>query len=123
MTVRWEADGDRLRGQVLAENTSGRACRLPGKPAVRPLGTDGRPLPVETVITAELMVPGYVVLEPGQRAAAAVTWGGWNGASASPRAQVTWAGGSAEAVVHGPVQPASTHPPLNISSTWFRLLG
>lgn len=122
VTVRWESDGSGLRGQVIAENTGGRTCRLPGKPVIRPLGLDGKPLPVETVITLELVVPGYVVLEPGQRAAAAAVWNEWNGARATPRAQVTWEGGSAEAVVHGPVQPASTHSPGNLSSSWFRLL-
>ena len=65
VTVRWERDGGGLRGQVIAENTGGRACRLPGKPGIRPLGLDGRPLPVETVITLEWVSPGYVALEPG----------------------------------------------------------
>lgn len=122
VTVRWERDGGGLRGQVIAENTGGRTCRLPGKPGVRPLGLDGRPLPVETIITLEMRHPGYVVLEPGQRAAADVGWGGWDGAGASPRAEVTWQGGAAAAAVQGPVQPASTAPPCNISSSWFRLL-
>ncbi len=119
VTVRWERDGSGLRGQVIAENTGRRACRLPGKPVVRPLGLDGRPLPVETVITLEMALPGYVVLNPGQRATAAVAWDGWDGARASPRAQVTWEGGEAVALVEGPVQPDSTDPPRNISSSWF----
>jgi Domain of unknown function (DUF4232) len=123
VTVRWERDGDGLRGQVIAENTGGRACRLPGKPGVRPLGLDGKPLPVETVITLEWVSPGYVALEPGQRAAAPAAWGGWDGPAASSRAQVTWEGAAVTAAVEGPAQPAATEPPCNISSSWFRLLG
>ena len=121
VTVRWERDGDGLRGQVIAENT-GRACRLPGKPGVRPLGLDGQPLPVDTVITLEWVSPGYVALQPGQRAAAPVSWGGWDGPAASSLAQVTWEGGTATAAVEGPAQPAATGAPHNISSSWFRLL-
>ncbi len=122
VTVRWERDGSGLRGQVIAENTGGRACRLPGKPGVRPLGLDGRPLPVETGITLQWVSPGYVVLEPGQRAAAPVAWGGWDGLAASAQAQVTWESGAATAAVEGPAQPAATDAPGNISSSWFRLL-
>ena len=122
VTVRWEPDGDGLRGQVIAENTGGRACLLPGKPGVRPLGLDGQPLPVETVITMEWVSPGYVALAPGQQAAAPAAWHGWNGAAASTRAQVTWAGGAATAEVEGPAQPTATDAPRNISSSWFRLL-
>ncbi len=122
VTVRWERDGGALRGQVIAENTGGRTCRLPGKPGVRPLGLDGTPLPVETVITLEWVSPGQVALAPGQRAAAPVAWGGWDGPAASSMAQVTWAGGAATAVVEGPAQPSATDSPRNISSSWFRLL-
>jgi hypothetical protein len=122
VTVRWERDGGGLRGQVIAENTGERACRLPGKPGVTPLGLDGKPLPVETVITLEWVSPGYVALEPGQRAAAPVAWGGWDGLAASAQAQVTWPGGAAMAAVEGPAQPAATGAPGNISSSWFRLL-
>lgn len=123
VTVRWERDGGGLRGQVIAENTGGRTCRLPGKPAIRPLGLDGTPLPAETVITLELRQPGYVDLEPGQRAAAEVGWSGWDGAAAAPRAQVSWRGGTVVAPVEGPAQPASAEPPCNLSSSWFGLLG
>ena len=47
VTVRWERDEAGLRGQVLVRNVGGRTCRLPGKPGVRPLGQDGRPLDVD----------------------------------------------------------------------------
>ena len=122
VTVRWEPDGEGLRGQVIAENTGGRACRLPGKPGVTPLGLDGEPLPVDTVVTLEWVSPGYVALEPGQRAVAPVAWGGWDGLAASSLARVTWDGGAATAAVEGPAQPAATGAPRNISSSWFRLL-
>lgn len=122
VTVRWERDGAGLRGQVIAENTGGRACRLPGKPGVTPLGLDGEPLPVKTVITLEWRSPGYVTLEPGQRAAAPVAWGGWDGPAASDLARVTWEGGAATAAVEGPTQPAGPDSPRNISSSWFRPL-
>jgi hypothetical protein len=122
VTVRWEHHGGGLRGQVIAENAGERACRLPGKPGVRPLGLDGEPLPVETMITLEWISPGYVVLEPGQRAAAPVAWGGWDGPPASSMVQVTWEGGAATAVAEGPAQPTATDSPRNISSSWFRLL-
>ncbi len=122
VTVRWEPDGDGLRGQVIAGNIGSRACRMPGKPEVTPLGLDGRPLGVEGVQTLELEFPGYVVLEPGQQAAALVFWSGWNGPKASSRAQVTWDDGSAIAQVQGPVQPVSSQPRGQITSSWFRLL-
>jgi hypothetical protein len=122
VTVSWKRDGGGLRGQVTAENTGSRACRLPGKPGVTPLGRDGRPLPTQMMVTLEMLLPGYVVLEPGQRAAAPVTWGGWDGAMASSEAQVTWEGGAVTAAVQGPAQPASTGPPCHLSSSWFRLL-
>jgi hypothetical protein len=122
VTVRWERDGGGLRGQVIAENTGRRACRLAGKPGIRPLGLDGAPLPVRTVVTLEWVSPGSVTLEPGQRAIAPVAWGGWDGPAASSLAQVTWEGGAATGAVEGPAQPATTDSPRNISSSWFRLL-
>ncbi len=122
VTVRWERDGEGLRGQVIAENTGKRACRLPGKPGVTPLGLDGEPLPVDTIVTLEWVSPGYVALEPGQRAAAPLAWGGWDGPAASARAQVTGEGGAAMAAVEGPAQPSATDAPGNISSSWFRPL-
>lgn len=122
VTVRWERDGAGLRGQVIAENVGGRVCRLPGKPHVTPLGADGTPLPVQTVITMELRHPGYVILGPGQRAAAPVRWGCWSGQSASGRALVSWGGPAATAHVEGPLQPeCAAGSPENLSSSWFRM--
>jgi Protein of unknown function (DUF4232) len=125
VTVRWEPDGSGgLRGQVIAENVGGRACRLPGKPGVAPVGADGTTLPVQTVITMEWVQPGYVILRPGQRAAAAVRWLSWCGQRASDQARVGWGDRSALARVDGPLQPECTAGrPGNLSSSWFRLTG
>lgn len=71
VTLHWEPDGSGLRGQVVAENVGNRACRLPGKPTVAPLGLDGEPPPAKTVVTLEMMEPGYVVLSPGGRGSGA----------------------------------------------------
>jgi hypothetical protein len=124
VTVRWERHGTGLRGQVIAQNAGSRACRLAGKPGVAPLGLDGMPLPAETIITLEMIHPGYVILQPGQRAAAPVGWSNWCGQQASARARVSWQGGEAVADVHGPVQPGCCQGrPGNLSSSWFSLIG
>jgi hypothetical protein len=123
MVVSWEHDGPALNGQVIAENISDRACRLAGKPGVTLLQPDGAPLPVKTTITLEMNVPWYVILQPGQRAAAPVHWSSWCGQQASDRARVDWPGGSAVATVHGPVQPeCSQDQPSNLTSSWFHLM-
>ena len=123
VTVSWENDGAGLRGQVIAENVSDRACRLAGKPQVQPLHPDGTPLPVETVISLEMRTPGYVILSPGERAAARVSWASWCGPRASGRAQVSWNGGSALAEVRGPAQPECVQGRSgNLTSSWFGLL-
>lgn len=123
VTVSWEREGAGLRGQVIAENVSGLACRLAGKPQVRPLQPDGTPLPAETVISLEMRTPGYVILSPGERAAAPVSWASWCGQRASGRAQVSWDGGSAVAEVRGPAQPECVQGRSgNLTSSWFGLL-
>jgi hypothetical protein len=53
VSVRWERAGVGLEGQIMVENVSGRTCRLSHQPEVVPLGTDGRELPVEAIITAD----------------------------------------------------------------------
>jgi hypothetical protein len=58
VVVNWERDGPGLRGQVIAENVSGRAGRLANKPGVTPLRPDGEPLPVNTTVTLEFLEPG-----------------------------------------------------------------
>ncbi len=124
VVVRWARDGTGLRGQVLAESVGGRVCRLAGKPEVTPLAGDGTPLPAQTVVTLEWRSPGYVLLRPGQRAAARVGWSSWCGRQAGGRAQVRWDGGEAVAEVHGPAQPeCSPGEPDNLVSSWFELIG
>jgi hypothetical protein len=123
VVVNWEHGGPALEGQVVAENVSGRACRLADKPEVTPLQPDGAPLPVKTIISLEMKVPRYVILQPGQRAAARVHWGSWCGQQATDQAQVRWTGGSTVATVHGPTQPeCSPGRPDNMTSSWFRLM-
>ena len=125
LTVRWQRGGDgALHGEVVAENVSGRACRLPGKPTVTPVGADGTPLPVQTVVTMEWVQPGYVVVRPGQRAAAPVHWPSWCGQAPADQARVGWGDHVATAPVDGPLQPAcDPGRPDNLSSSWFRLTG
>jgi hypothetical protein len=124
VSVRWtRAVGGGLRGEVVAENVSGRACRLGNKPALRPLGLDGQPLGVDQAITLELRLPPFVILQPGRRASASISWSGWSGRPASGRIIVFWEGGSAAVDAEGPVQPG---PPERgaggLSSSWFTLI-
>jgi hypothetical protein len=123
LTVRWERHGTGLRGEVIARNLSDRACRLASKPGVTPLRADGSPLPTQTIISLELRSPGYVVLQPGERAAAPVLWSSWCGEPAGDRARVDWPGGSAIATVHGPAQPDCVPDTgANLTSSWFDLI-
>jgi hypothetical protein len=123
VVVQWEHGSPGLDGQVIAENVSGRACRLGHKPGVTPLQPDGTPLSVETLVTLEEKIPPYVIIEPGQRAAARVHWRAWCGQQASDRARVDWFGGSTAAKVHGPTQPeCSPGQPDNLTSSWFHLM-
>jgi Protein of unknown function (DUF4232) len=121
--VRWERDGTGLRGQVIAENISDRACQLASKPDITPLRPDGSPLPTRTIVTTEFRNPGYVVLQPGDQAAAQIWWGSWCGQQASDWARVSWPEGSTVAKVHGPTQPDCVQRrPDNLSSSWFDLI-
>src|SRR5258708_21249076 len=94
VVVSWEHDCDGLLGQVIAENVSGRACRLESKPGVTPLQPGGAPLPVTTMITLEMLEPGYVILQPAERAAAPVRWASFCRQHASDRARVDLPGSS-----------------------------
>lgn len=83
VSVRWSrATSGGLVGEVVAENVSGRVCRLGSKPGLQPLGSDGQPLGVDQWITLKMRVPPFVILEPGQSASAPITWSGWSGRSA-----------------------------------------
>jgi hypothetical protein len=123
VVVTWEREGTGLRGQVIAENVGDRSCRLASKPEVTPLRSDGSPLGARTITTREWRSPGYVTLQPRQRAAAPVAWASWCGQQASDRAQVDWPGGSAVAEVRGPAQPECTPgQPGNLISSWFDVI-
>jgi Protein of unknown function (DUF4232) len=125
VTVEWQPREDGgLGGWVVVENTGARACRLTGKPALRPLDATGRPLDTSVVVSLELRRPDSVIVPPGGRARAAVSWAGWSGPPAGDRALVRWGGpGQAEATasVRGPAQPARTTEPHNLTSSWFGL--
>ena len=124
VTLAWQLQDDGgLRGRLLVENTGARACRLSGKPVLHPLDRGGRPLDAPTVVTLEFRQPGSVVVPPGGRAGAAVSWAGWAGPPAGNRAVVGWGSPRQEATaaVSGPVQPTRTAPPHNLTSGWFEL--
>ncbi len=122
LTLRWERSGDGLSGQVIAENVGDHACYLPGKPNVIPLGMDGQRLDTQMIVSLEARIPGYVVLQPGQRAVARVDWSAWCGRPASRRAIVGWDRGSVTVDVDGPAQPSCRDAPDNLTSSWFKLL-
>jgi hypothetical protein len=121
VSVRWfQAAGGGLRGEVVAENVSGRVCRLGRKPGLQPLGLDGQPLGVDQWVTLELRIPPFVILEPGQLASAPISWSGWSGRSASGRIVVSWEGGSATVDAAGPTEPGSPERGAGgLSSSWF----
>jgi hypothetical protein len=123
VSVRWEHAEVGLAGQIIVENISGHPCRLSHKPWLIPLGTDGRELPVEVVITADLRLRP-VILDPAGRVAAPVGWAGWCGDAASGVVRVNWVSGSALVEVEGPRQPDCPDPgrPSNLSSSWFETL-
>lgn len=118
------SDDGSLRGDLTVRNRGTVVCRVGGKPALTPLGVDGRPLPAQTVVTMEMRMPGWVVLQPGARAASRVGWSGWCGDPASGRAHVRWEQGEATIMVDGPPQPRCPDggQPVNLWSSWFRVV-
>jgi hypothetical protein len=118
-TLTWLPDGDALKGELQARNVSERRVRLTGKPSLTPLGLDGQPLDTVAIISLELMVPGYVELDPGESATARIGWAGWDGLAAGGVVRVEWPGGAAEVSTVGPRQPAGSGPPTNLWSSWF----
>lgn len=121
LSLTWLPDGDALKGELEARNVGNRRVRLTGKPQLTPLGADGRPLETSTIITLELMLPGYVELAPGESATAAVGWAGWDGVPAGPQVRVEWPGGQVDVTTLGPREPAASGPATNLSSSWFVL--
>jgi hypothetical protein len=122
VSLSWQADDDgALAGHVTVHNLSDHPVRVGGKPMIRPLGEDARPLETEHAVTAELRIPPHVDVPPGGRATAGVSWAGWPGPAASGAALVSWNGGEAVVQVDGPAQPWRTDEPWNLSSSWFDL--
>jgi hypothetical protein len=111
-----------LTGWVEVHNSGDSVVRLSGKPGVRPLGVDGRPLTTECVVTLELRTPGYVDVPGGRVARAPVGWAGWDGPPASGQVELTVSSNSYTVVVDGPTQPAGRGPATNLWSNWFELL-
>jgi hypothetical protein len=125
--VVWEAkdgglDGG-LDGYVEVRNVGDHVVRVDGKPLIRPLGADGKPLDAQHIVTAELRVPSYVDLQPGESATSRIGWAGWDGAPASGEVLVEWGSRgperTARVAVEGPPQPPSPGPVRNLYSSWF----
>lgn len=119
LTLWWRVESGRLAGQLEARNVCGHRVRLSGKPGVTPVGIDGELLDAHTVVTAEMRLPGYVELAPGERARARVSWGGWDRPPASGTVMIALVGGEAKVHVDGPPQPQSRGPAHNLSTSWF----
>jgi hypothetical protein len=118
-SLTWLAEDGALKGALTASNVSERRVRLSGKPQLIPLDADGRPLEAVTIMTMELLLPGYVELGPGESAVSDVGWAGWDGPPAGGVVRVEWPGGHAEVQARGPHQPSATGPATNLWSSWF----
>jgi hypothetical protein len=123
LSLEWRAvvDGS-LEGEVVALNDAEHPVRVSGRPMLAAMGVDGEDLGVDMVVTAELRIPDFVVLGPGQRARAPVSWGGWNGPPCSGRFRIGLPGGRTELSASGPRQPEARGPATNLSSSWFERL-
>jgi Protein of unknown function (DUF4232) len=119
LTLTWTQTDHGLTGSLKATNTTSAACDLAVKPAVYPLDSGGRRLPVLNAVSAE----GYAGpsrLLAGASATSALSWSSWCGAKASNRAEVDWNTGTATVSVTGPTTPACVSGGAsNISSNWF----
>jgi len=121
LKLTWGSVNGNLEGTLEAVNVSAHPVRLTGKPGLKPLGADGEPLDTTGVVSLELKLPGYVVLQPGDKAAAPVGWAGWDGPAASGVVLVSWDGARTEVQASGPAQPPSQGPATNLWSSWFVL--
>ncbi len=120
MAIAWTKTATGLTGLLKVTNHTTTACDLAVKPAVYPLGSDGKRLDVQNVMSAE----GYAgpsQLLPAATATSTLSWPSWCGAGAGDRADVDWGSGTATVnVAPGPTTPAcSSGAPNNISSGWF----
>jgi hypothetical protein len=115
----WASPDGALEGELVVVNRADHVVRVSGRPALAALGVDGQSLGADMVLTAELRVPDFVVLAPGERARAGVTWGGWDGPDCSGRFRVVLRGGRAELGGSGPRQPQARGPATNLSASWF----
>ena len=121
VSLEWQHDREALTGCVDVINSSRRPCRVAGKPVITPLGQDGIPLKVKHIVTLEMRIPGYVVLRPGQRARAGISWAGWPGPAAGRDILVRIGTWQTKVTATGPSQPQGVRGPTNTSSTWFEL--
>ncbi len=117
--LNWLPDGETLRGELTARNVGNRRVRLTGKPRILPLDASGQPLAADSIMTLEMVLPGYVELDPGESATAAVGWAGWAGPAAGAQVRVEWPGGQADVATGGPRQPTGSGPATNLWSSWF----
>jgi len=121
--LEWQAVADgSLEGELVVINDAEQPVRVSRRPTLVPMGVDGGDLGVEMVVTAELRIPDFVVLGPGERARALVSWGGWNGPPSSGRFRIELPGGGTELRGLGPRQPEARGPATNLSSSWFERL-
>jgi hypothetical protein len=123
MILEWHAVADgSLQGQLVVNNRGDHLVRVSGKPRLVALGVDGRDLAAEMVVTGELRIPDFVVLAPGERARALVSWGGWKEPTCSGRFRIELPGGRTELGASGPHQPEPSGPANHLSSSWFERL-
>ncbi len=113
-----------LEGWLHAANVSDAPVRLPGKPTVTPLDLEGRRLPVDCAMTAEMKYPGYIDVNPGEEAKAQVGWGGWSGDHAGREWEVRldYRHPPARVEVRGPLEPTARGPATNTYSSWWQLV-
>ena len=121
ISLEWQHDGQALTGWVEVINTGMKSCRVGGEPVIKPLGQDGSPLEVAHITSLEMRRPGFVVLRPGQRARAGISWAGWDGPAVGRNVLVRIGPFETNIAAIGPTQPQRVREPTNTSSTWFEV--